>query len=114
MYDGFGQKSHKQSETSDLDLCVLKMSGTFVAKASEASSATLPVCGMMLSGRLYQLPRGGHPISENEYSSSPGLPTPRTTDSHGPGPLNRPKSMDGIGARIKRIVLLRTPMTSEG
>lgn len=74
---------------------------------SEPFSQTWPTSGTTRRGTAYVLPMSGHLTAGSASSSSPGLlPTPRTTDGHGPG-------WHGEGGQDLRTVaawvLLKTP-----
>ncbi len=71
---------------------------------STPSSPTLPPSGSMRSGALYARRRSALPTSATASSSSPLLPTPRTSDTNGPG-------VHGDGGMDLRttVTLLPTP-----
>lgn len=69
----------------DPDTRSLRTSRTTFDSASTLSCATLPTSGSMLSGALYARTRSGPRISAAGSSSSPLLPTPRTSDTNGAG-----------------------------
>jgi hypothetical protein len=52
---------------------------------STLSSPTLPASGSMRAGRLYEHPTSAPHTAVSGCSSSPLLPTPRTTDTNGAG-----------------------------
>lgn len=72
-------------------------------------SGTLPASGSMRSGALYERRRSALPTSATDSSSSPLLPTPRTSDTNGAG-------MHGTGGPDLRttVSLLPTPRASDG
>lgn len=71
---------------------------------STPSSPTLPPSGSMRSGALYARRRSALPTPAAASSSSPLLPTPRTSDTNGPG-------LHGDGGMDLRttVTLLPTP-----
>lgn len=81
--------------------------GTFDSD-STSSSVTLPSSGSMLSGALFARRRSALPTSATASSSSPLLPTPRTSDTNGPG-------VHGDGGMDLRttVTLLPTPRASD-
>ena len=68
---------------------------------SDVYSETLPKSGMTRNGQLYELPTLVPRTTEPGYSSPRLLPTPRTTDSHGPG-------RHGTGGQDLRTVVAET------
>jgi hypothetical protein len=79
-----------------------------LSEHSAVFSPTWPSSGMTRSGVAYPLPMLEPRTSASESSSSPGLPTPRASDSKGGVyPLTRPLHQDNLETRIVR--LLPTP-----
>lgn len=93
----------------DPDTRSLRTSRTTFDSASTLSCATLPTSGSMLSGSLYARTRSALPTSAAGSSSSPLLPTPRTSDTNGAG-------AHGEGGPDLRtaVSLLPTPRASDG
>ncbi len=76
---------------------------------STPSSLTLPASGSMRSGALYAHQRSALPTLAVGSSSSPLLPTPRTSDMNGAG-----RHGDGGMDLRTAIALLPTPRASDG
>lgn len=90
MIETFGASVGESLATYDPATHSLKMSQACLPLNLEGSSieslATWPRCGMLVSGRLYQLPPLAHPTAENESGSSAEMnwATPNTLDSMPP------------------------------
>lgn len=86
----------------------LRTSAVTFDSDSTPSSPTLPPSGSMRSGALFERRRSALPTSATASSSSPLLPTPRTSDTNGPG-------VHGDGGMDLRttVTLLPTPRASD-
>lgn len=91
----------------DPDTRSLRTSRTTFESDSMLSSPTLPASGSMLSGVLYARTRSELRISGSGSSSSPLLPTPRTSDTNGAGVHGE----GGLDLRTT-VALLPTPTAS--
>lgn len=88
MTETFGASVGECLATYDPGTHCLRMSQACLPLSGDDSSteslATWPRCGMLVSGRLYQLPPLAHPTAENESGSSVEMkwPTPVKSDSN--------------------------------
>lgn len=85
----------------------LRTSQTTFDLGLPTSSPTLPTSGSMRSGALYRRRRSALPTSVAGSSSSPLLPTPRTSDTNGSGVHGE----GGLDLRTT-VTLLPTPNAS--
>ncbi len=80
-----GRRSRTPFAFYDPDSQSLRTSQITFDWDSTPSSPTLPASGSMRSGALYAHRRSALPTRVTGSSSSPLLPTPRTSDTNGPG-----------------------------
>src|SRR5690606_37049754 len=94
----------------DPDTRCLRTSAPSLFEDSTPSSLTLPKSGSMRSGQVFAHPTSEPATGASGSSSSPGLlPTPRTSDTTGPGLHGR----GGMDLRTA-VHLLPTPTAQDG
>ena len=105
MNEPSGRQSPEPFAIYDPDTSSWKTSALSLAMGNSLElSVTWPKQGMWGPGGAYELPTPAPPTAESDCSSSPLMPTPRTTDCHGPGKHGR----GGLDLRTA-ISLLPTP-----